>query len=141
MAKDSFFNDISLWAREANEEVAIETARVARTIFTMIAQRSPVASGRFMANWLIGPTDMNYSTMSVMERPAKIAEINATITADYFTKHDQVWMVNNVTYAQNVEYTGWAKTSKYAPVANTLAEVGNGFAPVGQTIGAIMGGV
>lgn len=141
MARYNFALGISDWAKEANEEVAIETAQVARTIFTMIVDRSPMLTGRFIANWHVGPTDVNYSTMSTMSWDAKIAEINATIPADYFLKHDQVYLVNNLDYTQNVEYTGWAKTIAYAPVAKTLTKIGNGFAPVGQTIGAIIGGV
>lgn len=144
MAKNDFFNEISLWAKEANEEVAIETAQVARTIFTMIIDRSPYLTGRFIANWHVGPTDVNYSTMSTMNWDTKIAEINATITSDYFLKYDQAYLVNNVLYSDKVEH-GWpGGRMGYAPVQGTmekLTRVGNGFAPVGQTIGAIMGGV
>jgi len=90
MAKDNFFADISVWAIEAQQEVAAEVAATARIIFTMVVDRSPYSSGKFIANWHVGPTDVNYSTMSTMNWDAKIAEINATITADYFLTHDQV---------------------------------------------------
>ena len=141
MAKESFFDDIVKWTEEANEEVATETAATARTIFTMIVDRSPYLTGRFIANWHVGPTDVGYSTMATMDWDAKIAEIKSVVTNDYFLKHDSVYLVNNLTYTQNVEYTGWVNTVAYAPVQKTITKIGNGFAPVGQTLGAIMGGV
>lgn len=141
MPKNSFFTEIHEWTTRVEKEIAEDTSMVARQVFTMVIDRSPYLTGRFIANWHVGPTDVNYSTMSTMNWDAKIAEINATITADYFLKYDQVYLVNNLSYTTNVEYTGWAKTIAYAPVAKTLSKIGNGFAPVGQTIGAIMGGV
>jgi len=141
MARYNFALGISDWCNETKQEVAVETAQVARTIFTMVVDRSPYSSGKFIANWHVGPTDVNYSTMSTMNWDAKIAEINATITADYFLKYDRVYLVNNLSYTSNVEYTGWAKTIAYAPVAKTLTKIGNGFAPVGQTLGMIAGGI
>lgn len=141
MSKNSFFSDISLWAKEANEEVAKETAQVARTIFTMVVNRSPILTGKFVKNWIVSPVDVPYSVVGTSDWDTKIAEINSLITNDYFLKHDRVFLVNNLVYTQNVEYTGWAKTIAYAPVQKTLTKIGNGFAPVGQTLGAIMGGV
>ena len=141
MAKNDFFSDIKLWTEDATTEVAAETAQVARTVFAMVVNRSPILTGKFVNNWIVSPTDVNYSVLGTSDWDAKIAEINATITADYFLKHDSVYLVNNLDYTQNVEYTGWSKTIAYAPVAKTLTKIGNGFAPVGQTIGAIIGGV
>ena len=138
---NNFFSEISEWSTDTKQEVAQEVSATARLIFTMVVDRSPYSSGKFIANWHVGPTDVNYSTMSTMDWDAKIAEIKSVITNDYFLKHDQVYLVNNLDYTTNVEYTGWAKTIAYAPVQKTLTKIGNGFAPVGQTIGAIMGGV
>jgi len=143
MASD-FFSDIKLWTEEATTEVAAEVAATTRTIFTMVIDRSPKLTGRFLNNWHVGPTDVNYSVMGVSDWDAKIAEINATITADYFLTHKQAYLVNNVFYADKVEY-GWpGGRMGYAPVGDTimkLAKIGDGSAPVGQTLGAIMGGI
>lgn len=144
MARYNFFGGISDWANETQDEVAVESARIATTIFTMIVDRSPVLTGRFVANWLIGPTDANYSVNSTMSWDQKIADIKSTITKDYFKTHDRVYMVNNVNYAKRIEEDGWGDMggrSAYAPVAGALKKIGNGFAPVGQTMGAIAGGI
>lgn len=141
MARYNFFGGITDWANETQDEVAVESANIAIQVYTMIVDRSPMLTGRFIANWLVGPTDANYSVNSTMSWDAKIADIKSTITKDYFKTHDRVYMVNNLNYVDNVEYTGWANTLAYSPVSKTLKKIGNGFAPVGQTMGAIAGGI
>jgi len=141
MARYNFALGISDWCNETKQEVAASAAQVARTVFTMIVDRSPYLTGRFIGSWIVGPTDANYSSTVKMTWDEKIAEIRNTIPDDYFLKHDKVYLVNNLSYTSNVEYTGWAKTIAYAPVAKTLTKIGNGFAPVGQTLGMIAGGI
>lgn len=144
MAKNNFFSDIKDWANTVEKEIAQDTAILTRTVFTMIIDRSPVASGRFMANWHIGPTDVNYSVNTTADWDAKIAELHRVIPLDYFLSHNTAYMVNNVFYAKRVEEDGWGDVGgrmAYAPVAKTFMKIGNGFAPVGQTLGAIAGGI
>ena len=144
MAKAAFFSEIREWTETTNTDIAKETVQVARTVFTMITDRSPILTGRFVANWHVGPTDVNYSTLGTMSWDQKISEIKAVLSDDYFLKYDKAYFVNNVEYAKRIEEDGWGDVGgrmAYSPVANALKKIGNGFAPVGQTIGAISGGI
>lgn len=147
MDKDKFFSEISQWAKDSSTSVVEEMARTTRVIFTMVIDRSPRDTGRFINNWIVSPTDVSYSVIGTSDWDKKIAEMKSIITDDYFTKYNQAYIVNNLFYSDMVEH-GWpGGRMGYAPVTETieklnrLAKVGNGFAPVGQTLGAIMGGV
>lgn len=121
-----FFDAIKQFAEETPREIAEETAKVTRGIFNTIVDYSPYLTGRFIANWQIGPTDVNFSTMGTDTWLSKQAEINKTITPDYFLTHSAAYMVNNVDYAHNVEYDGWRITVAYAPVGKTLGKYSGG---------------
>ena len=88
MPKGNFFSDIMDWTKEAELAIAEETAKVAKAVFKSIVLESPVRTGRFMFNWQIGPTSPNYSVMGTIGKEGKYAEIDATITANYFLTHN-----------------------------------------------------
>ena len=121
-----FFDAITRFADETPAEIAEETAKTTRGIFNTIIDYSPMDTGRFLGNWQIGPTDVNYSTLVNSSYLAKQAEVNSTITAQYFLKYDKAYMVNNVAYAKKVEEDGWQVTAAYAPVGRTLGHFSGG---------------
>lgn len=130
MPKGNFFSDIIDWTKEAEIEIATETANVTKTIFKSIVLESPVRTGRFMFNWQIGPDSPNNSILGTTGKEGKYADIDSTITANYFLTHDRAYMINNTAYAWRVEYEGWRDVG------------GRGeYAPVGKTIGKFSGGV
>lgn len=113
---------IAEWASNVQIEIAEESAETVRAIFRSVIKESPYKTGRFLANWHIGNSNVDYSATSTSNHSKKLAEINFEITDDYFLRNTSAFIVNNVSYAKEVEEDGWRKTGPYAPIAKTLAK-------------------
>lgn len=126
-----FFDAIKRFAEETPQEIAEESAKITRDIFSTVIDYSPVDTGRFVANWQIETEVFNMSVVGTSTKSEKVAEINKKVTKDYFLTNSHIYMYNSVLYAFKVEYNGWnPPTPKHLP-----------YAPIAQTIGKFSGGV
>lgn len=108
---------------DVKEEVEKDCALWTRTLFKWVIQLSPMDTGRFLANWQIGPQNSSFSMLGVSNYANKLTDVNVSISDDYFSRNQQAYIVNNVEYNWNVEYEGWKRTAPYAPVTTAVARV------------------
>ena len=80
---------------------------------------APYSKGHFIANWNVSYSKVHTTTSLSMTAVQKIADIESTISKDYFKTYSSVHMTNSLSYADNVENVGWTRTQAYAPVAKT----------------------
>jgi len=118
-----FGADIAEWASDAQIGVATDCARITRELFNWVIQLSPIDTGRFIANWHIGNDAPTHSVLSKSNYTVKQKEVNWTITDDFFLRNASAYIVNNVSYAKQVEEDGWKFTDAYAPVAKAISKV------------------
>lgn len=83
---------------------------------------SPVLTGRFKGNWQMtvgSPSNHSLPTYDP-EGQATLAKIK--MMAQTLQPGEIAYIVNNLTYAYNVEVAGWQVTPPYQPVSRTMAE-------------------
>lgn len=83
---------------------------------------SPVRTGRFKGNWqmTVGTPSTHSSSGTDPSGEATIAELK--VMAATLNPGEVAYIVNNLTYAYNVEVMGWEVTPPYMPVQRTLSE-------------------
>lgn len=129
----SDFLDIVKWAEQARQDVVVGSAEKVRALFSDVVMFSPepvggvgptgkYSTGRFIANWNVGITPIVSTTNSTQTKAAKIAEIRSVIDDNTFLTYDQVFLMNGLSYAKNVEYNGWQITGPYRPMQNAVGD-------------------
>ena len=128
MAKDGF-DIIKEWCSNTQVKASETTSEIARNIlsytvdgFNRNRPLTPVRTGRYTANWNIASA---YSSRGMTEQKSSTAqtafEVKSFITDDYFLRNESVVLWNSATYHDKVEKLGWARTSAYQPIAQTLS--------------------
>lgn len=103
---------------------------IAETTFKITVGISPTqpfakyAQGQFINNWFPAVNGYDGSITGALsfdgaDSRARIDSIVPNATA-FFGKDGFISMSNNLSYAYNVEVTGWKTVGPYAPVRNTI---------------------
>lgn len=82
-----------------------------------LVAKSPVDTGRFRANWILGNGSVDTSTFERFE-----ASNNAPIINSIKVNGQTIYITNSLPYANRLEY-GWSDQSPQGMVRVTLAEV------------------
>lgn len=136
----TFGEDIAAWAAEAQNELGFACAEKTRQLFKAVVMNSPefptarYSTGKFIANWNVGPNANLSVTEATSNKIAKIADIESTIYDDFFFTHPEAFILNNVDYTDKVEYMGWTITGPYQPVSHAYQQYWAGEAPVARAI-------
>lgn len=93
--------------------------------------RSPVDTGRFRANWVVGNGNVNYTTKDSFTAANNTLEINAIKVNGQI-----VYITNSLPYANRLEY-GYSKQAPQGMVRITAVEVNQIARQVGVQVKAI----
>lgn len=119
---DSFAKDIEGFVQRTEKALTDSFRDLVVEIGATVIKFSPVLTGRFKGNWQM--TVGSPSTHSVPnydpEGAATLAQLK--IMAATLNPGEIAYIVNNLSYAYNVEVDGWAVTPAYQPVQRTYAE-------------------
>lgn len=76
-------------------------------LFTLVIYSTPVDTGRLRGNW---QTTVNNPAVAVRDSvdPSGSAAM-AEVMANLGSLIDAVWFVNNLPYAERIEYDGWSR--------------------------------
>lgn len=103
----SFSKQMEQFAKKANRSVEQTIRGTAIKLFSAVISGSPVDTGRFRANWMIGgampaggvTSDTDKSGSKTVNSMASY--VNSAITVDSFT------LSNNLPYARTIEFGGY----------------------------------
>lgn len=89
-----------------------------------LTEKSPVDTGRFKRNWIVGVGGINYATNDEKgAKPFEIAELKNSLEINSLKINGQViYITNSLPYAHRLEYEAWSSQST-AMVGRTLAEI------------------
>jgi hypothetical protein len=118
----SFSLQLEGFAKAAEDAMTNTMREIVVEVGSCLIKFSPVLTGRFKGNWqmtvgvpsaqsLVTPDEDGAETL------ARLKAIAATLSPG-----EVGWIVNNLTYGKNVEFTGWNKTPAYQPVKRALSE-------------------
>ena len=117
--------------KHARESVTNNVVNVIKDIVETTVSHSPhftdgapYSKGEFVNNWKIdthGGVPPTPTTIGSI--PVKIMQLKGLVTRSDVTNNKSLKLYNNVSYAKQVEYLGWPRTSAYAPVHKALFEI------------------
>lgn len=117
---DQFRRDFAKFIAEAKGNTQQVAQKVAIGLSTSVIMKSPVDTGRFRGNWFSGYSQPdNVSDRVDVSGGATIAD--ATATALRMNIGDTFFLVNNLPYAQRLEY-GYSKQAPSGMVRLTITE-------------------
>lgn len=124
----SFSIDLSKAIKRAKGNQEIVVKRVMLETFKRCIAKSPVYTGRFRANWIIGIGSPNTATTDALDKRivgyrsgSTIAAMSASVDALPFNGQ-KIFLTNSLPYATRLEH-GWSKQSPHGMVRITLAEI------------------
>ena len=117
---EQFCLSLKRWTKQLNNEIApLFVRKIALDLLGRLTKKSPVDTGRFLANWMVGigspdETTTESTTNDAMERGA------AVLTA--YTSLQKVYISNNLPYATALEH-GHSQKAPHGMVAVSIAEI------------------
>lgn len=117
----SFALDISRFVAAANGRIDIVIRKVSLDLFQRIILKSPVDTGRFRGNWQVAIGRVPQDTLEVEDKNGTATIARTTATALGVKAGDVIYFVNNLPYAERLEY-GWSKQAPAGVVNAALLE-------------------
>lgn len=119
---DQFTRSLEGFAKLTTQAMTNALRELVVDVGACVIKFSPVLTGRFKGNWqmTIGKPSSHSLPEYDPEGDATLAKIK--MMAQTLNPGEVAYIVNNLTYAYNVEVTGWQVTPPYQPVQRTLAE-------------------
>lgn len=109
----SFALELDEWVEKAKGNLDRVTRETLMLAAQGVVQRSPVDTGRFVANWQFGNGAIDFTTSDQVDpgRAITIANVQAQLGA--VRAGGVYYLTNSLPYAYRLEYEGWSK--KKAP--------------------------
>ena len=121
----SFSVDLSKAIEKAKGRTEIVVKKIALELFSNIIYKSPVLTGRFLANWNCSIGSPDLSTSQAIDPSGSGAISKATSTVVSYTLNGQsVFLTNNLPYADRLE-NGWSKQAPNGMVRLSMMEIQN----------------
>jgi hypothetical protein len=105
-------------AEKAKADIDTVTRKVTLDLFSAVARRSPVDTGRFRANWNVSLSSPDTTVTFNTNQGRITAEVGKAAS---FQSGSVVYMVNALPYARRLEY-GWSKQAPQGMVRLTVQE-------------------
>lgn len=109
----SFALELDEWVEKAKGNLDRVTRETLMLATQGVVMRSPVDTGRFVANWQFGAGVIDFTTSDQVDpgRAITIAKVQAQLGA--VQAGGVYYLTNSLPYAYRLEYEGWSK--KKAP--------------------------
>ncbi len=115
--------DFGAWADKiTSEQVDLVRKKIALQALQGVVYKSPVDTGRFRGNWLVGVEVIDLSTTSVPDPAGGLTVEKGTVKIEESVPMTAIWITNNLPYANRLE-NGWSKQAPAGMVAITVAEI------------------
>ncbi len=103
---------------KGNAELVVR--KVGIEVLSQVVLKSPVDTGRFRANWVVGSAGIGTTTQFVDKNGATTIN-RGTAKIMEIKLGESIWLSNSLPYARRLEY-GWSKQAPSGMVRTTIAE-------------------
>lgn len=103
---DTFSLDLSRLIAKAQGQTELVVRKVMLDTFTRVVRRSPVDTGRFRANWVVGINSANTATSDATDKSGSsaISRITSEVQTAKVRDDVSVYCTNSLSYAHVLEY-------------------------------------
>lgn len=120
---DTFVLDIQRFVNAANGKLDLVVRKVALELFSRVISKSPVDTGRFKGNWQVAIGSIPSGTLDLTDKSGSATISKVTAAALGLKAGDIISLVNNLSYAQGLEF-GRSKQAPSGMVRTTVLEFG-----------------
>lgn len=110
----SFSDDIRKFQRKTNLSMDVIVRKVVIDMSVALTRMSPVDTGRFRGNWMLGIGSPDVSTIEAVDKDGSVAVARITTAAGSINAGGVVYITNSLPYARRLEY-GWSKQAPSPP--------------------------
>jgi hypothetical protein len=110
----SFSDDIKKFQRKTNLSMDVIVRKVTIDITNSLVRMSPVDTGRFRGNWMIGVGSPDVSTIEAVDKDGSTTVARITNAAGSLQAGGVVYITNSLPYARRLEY-GWSQQAPSPP--------------------------
>lgn len=117
----SFSLNIRAWCEKAKDRGDLVVRKVALDMGSRVVLRSPVATGRFRANWQYGVGQPNTALLETVDPTGQTSIGRISSGAVTAKLGDVIYISNSLPYALKLE-NGWSKQAPAGMVGLTVTE-------------------
>jgi len=110
----SFSRDIRKFADKTKLSMDVIVRKVTIDMTVAIVRMSPVDTGRFRGNWMIGVGSPDISTIDAVDKDGSTTVARVTTAAPGLHAGGVIYITNSLPYARRLEY-GWSKQAPSPP--------------------------
>lgn len=110
----SFSDDIRRFAAKTNLSMDVVVRKVTIDMTVALTRMSPVDTGRFRGNWMLGVGSPDTSTIDAVDKDGSTTVARITAAAGSLHAGGVVYITNSLPYARRLEY-GWSKQAPSPP--------------------------
>jgi hypothetical protein len=110
----SFSDDIRKFQRKTNLSMDVIVRKVVIDMSVALTRMSPVDTGRFRGNWMLGVGSPDASTIEAVDPDGSTTVARITEAAGSVQAGGVVYITNSLPYARRLEY-GWSKQAPSPP--------------------------
>jgi hypothetical protein len=110
----SFSDDIREFQRKTNLSMDVIVRKVVIDMTVALTRMSPVDTGRFRGNWMLGVGSPNTSTIEAVDKDGSTTVARITQGVEGVNAGGVVYITNSLPYARRLEY-GWSKQAPSPP--------------------------
>jgi hypothetical protein len=110
----SFSDDIRKFQQKTNLSMDVIVRKVVIDMTVAMVRMSPVDTGRFRGNWMIGVGSPDVSTIDAVDPDGSTTVARITSAVGSVQAGGVVYITNSLPYARRLEY-GWSKQAPSPP--------------------------
>jgi len=110
----SFADDIRKFQQKTQLSMDVIVRKVVIDMSTSMIRMSPVDTGRFRGNWMIGVGSPDVSTIEAVDKDGSTTTARITAAVGSVQAGGVVYITNSLPYARRLEY-GWSKQAPSPP--------------------------
>lgn len=129
-----FAADLDRICEGVKEKAMIIIPKVMLDLGGQMVDRSPVDTGRFKSNWMLGLDAMDGATGAAAESSGGSSKTRIAAKLATWKPGQEIWITNSLPYAYRLEYKGWSKQAPGGMVRLALQDTQNAVAKAAREV-------
>lgn len=136
---DKFRRGVAQSVEKSKDKLELAMRRLILEANNRMIVKSPVDTGRFKGNWMVGNSRINFTTNDDAKSNSygAVDNYNKAIINALKINGQTVYITNSLPYSRRLEYDSWSKQSPMGMVRVTVAELKPIMTKIGLEIKAL----
>lgn len=118
----SFADQMRAFAEKTQVKLETVVRKAAIDLQGGVVLRSPVDTGRFRSNWMVGIGAQNTSTVTTEDKTGATSLGRVEAAMSTWKPGQTIWLTNSLPYAARLEFDSWSKQAPGGMVRLTVQD-------------------